>query len=58
MNTTEIPEKIITHDGDTWKVLSTGTIRDGKIYVHLLSTTRFPVQICDWVPVELIEEGK
>lgn len=32
--------KIIEHDGDTWRVLSMGTRRDGKVYCHLASTTR------------------
>lgn len=52
------PDKVICHEGDTWRVLSTGRIReDGKTYVHLASLTRFreqrngptPYQICDWL---------
>jgi hypothetical protein len=48
----------IKHDGDTWKVLSTGVTReDGLTFCHLASVTRFvkqrngqrPIQICDWV---------
>lgn len=50
-------EITIKHDGDTWRILSEGTTRDGKTYCHLASTTRsrqqrngaVPVQICDWI---------
>ena len=50
-------QAIITHDNDTWNVLSTGACREGKVYAHLASTTRgkhqrngfLPVQICDWI---------
>ena len=49
-------------EGDTWRVLSTGTTRDGKTYAHLASSTRGtlqrngqnPIQICDWIPSELL----
>lgn len=49
---------IIQHDGDTWRVVSLGSVRDdGRVYAHLASTTRgahqrngfYPVQICDWI---------
>lgn len=54
--------QLIEHDGDTWKVLSTGAERDGKIYAHLASTTRIskqrngdnPVQIGDWIDADLL----
>lgn len=57
-------QQTIKYDGDTWRVLSTGAERDGKIYAHLASMTRSrkqrngenPIQICDWVPTELLEE--
>jgi hypothetical protein len=47
----------IQHDNDTWSILSEGATRDGKIFCHLASTTRFrrqrnganPVQICEWI---------
>lgn len=50
--------RVVRHDGDTWRVLSTGALRaDGAVYCHLASTTRFrhqangqvPIQISDWV---------
>lgn len=52
----------IEHDGDTWTVLARGVERDGKVYCHLASTTRFrmqkngpyPVQINDWIAAELL----
>jgi len=52
------PDDIIEHDGETWRVISLGCVReDGKIYAHLASTTRGfhqkngfnPVQISDWI---------
>jgi hypothetical protein len=54
------PMKQITWSDDTWNVAGRGAERDGKVYLHLSSTTRVqrdgrcPVQICDWVPAELI----
>jgi hypothetical protein len=53
---------LLTHDGDTWEILSEGASRDGKTYCHLASTTRFreqrngrnPVQIGDWIENERI----
>lgn len=49
--------QIIKHDGDTWRVLSVGSVRDGYVYLHLASTTRhrkqkngdIPIQIGDWL---------
>ncbi len=60
-------DHLIEHDGDRWRVMSTGVTRaeDGFIYCHLASTTRFthqrngkrPVQIVDWVdPTKLPKE--
>lgn len=52
------PDDIIEHDGETWRVISLGRIReDGKVCAHLASTTRgvyqkngfYPVQISDWL---------
>ena len=52
------PNDIIKHDGEEWRVVSLGRVReDGKIYAHLASTTRgfhqkngfYPVQINDWI---------
>jgi hypothetical protein len=54
-------DDIIKHDGDTWRVLSLGRVReDGKIMAHLASTTRgfnqrngfCPLQINDWISSE------
>ena len=51
-------DDIIQHDGDTWRVVSLGRVRDdGRVYAHLASTTRgfhqrngfYPVQMCDWI---------
>ncbi len=52
----------IKHDGDIWKVLSEGSVRNGQVYCHLASTTRFrtqtngrtPVQIADWIDQQVI----
>lgn len=65
--------RIISWDGDQWRVLSQGASRGdqngdelGLVYVHLASTTRFceqrngrtPIQIGDWVPVSLLRAAK
>lgn len=58
--------QVIKWDADTWRVLSTGAERDGKVYAHLASTTRFvqqkngsnPVQICDWIPAEVLASAE
>lgn len=52
-----MPDLIIPHDGDTWRLLSEGASRGGQVFCHLASTTRFrqqrngpnPVQICTWI---------
>lgn len=58
----EFLDKIITIDGDTWRVVGVGaTDADGFIYMHLASTTRFrdqkngrsPVQAADWLAPEI-----
>ena len=54
----------IKHLNDTWKILSVGARKDGRVYLHLASTTTFrkqrngecPVQICDWLPESAISE--
>ena len=53
------PEQIIRHHGDEWRILGVGAKVDGKVYLHLASTTKFrkqknglvPVQIGDWLPL-------
>lgn len=50
-------DSIINRDNDTWKIIGLGTERDGKVFCHLMSTTRFnkqrngdcPIQVTDWV---------
>ncbi len=52
----------INYEGDTWRVIGEGTVRDGKVYCHLASTTRgtqqrngwFPLQMGDWIDQQLI----
>jgi hypothetical protein len=56
----------IKHDGDTWRVLGEGAVRNGKTYCHLASTTRGrmqsngwrPVQIGDWIDNVVLEERR
>lgn len=51
--------QLIKHDGDEWKILGIGAKLDGKVYLHLASTTRYrkqrnglvPVQMGDWLPL-------
>lgn len=58
-------ERTITHDGDTWRVLSVGAFLNGKVFCHLASTTRstkqrngfMPIQINDWIDVGLATNG-
>lgn len=54
-------QNTVEHDGDVWRVLSTGSTReDGKTFAHLASTTRGshqnngfnPVQINDWINLD------
>ena len=60
MTTSTDQARTIKHDGDTWRIVQVGAVRDGKAYVHLASTTRFrqqrngkcPVQVCDWIDVD------
>jgi hypothetical protein len=52
--------KQIEVDGDNWVVIGVGSVNEGKVYLHLRSTTRFRpakngkhfVQIADWFPIE------
>lgn len=53
----------IEHAGDTWRVMSTGDVRDdGAVFAQLASTTRghqqrngwYPVQACDWIPADAL----
>jgi len=57
-------DQTISHDGDTWRIIGTGVVReDGKTFCHIASTTRgrqqkngwAPVQINDWI--DLAEPG-
>lgn len=57
----------VAHDGDTWRILNTGTVReDGKTYCHLVSETRsrrqknglVPVQIADWIDLADTEDTR
>lgn len=52
--------------GDTWRVLARGAEDDeGRVYMHLASTTRFrqqkngqvPVQIADWIDTNFVSQG-
>lgn len=60
MTASIIQERIIKHDGDTWRIVQVGSVREGKAYVHLASTTRSrqqrngkcPVQVCDWIDLD------
>ena len=53
---------IIEHEGDTWRIIGEGALRDGKVYCHLASTTRerqqkngrVPVQMADWIDQQVI----
>lgn len=51
----------IEHDGDTWRVLSTGVVSGDKTLCHLASLTRaqwnseHPLMISDWVPTAQLE---
>jgi hypothetical protein len=56
--------KTIKWDGDTWRVLGRGAVRDdGAAFCHLASATRCvrqrngtrPVQINDWIPAAVLE---
>jgi hypothetical protein len=54
--------KTIELDGDTWRVVGLGVRRDGQVYAHLASTTRFrqqrngkcPIQMCDFIDEKLV----
>jgi hypothetical protein len=58
-------DKTIKHDNDIWRIVSVGAERDGLVYLHLASTTKFrqqrngqrPIQMCDWLPVELLAQS-
>ena len=60
-----MPEIIINHDNDSWRVTNTGAVRDGAVYCHLASTTRFqsqangqnPVQIGDFIPFKTLQDA-
>lgn len=60
---TDLVGKTVTVDGDTFSITNVGFTVEGKIYLHLSSTTRFrqqkngksPVQAADWFDLEEIE---
>ncbi len=53
----------LQYDGDSWDVVNTGAYRDGTVYCHLASRTRFceqrngrvPVQVADFITAEQVE---
>jgi len=56
-------ELIINHDGDTWRVLSTGAYRDGMFYCHLLrirpqKNSQTPIQIGEWISSKKLQEAE
>lgn len=54
--------KIIEYKGEQWKVDALGTHHNGKVYTHLVHTTRgrqvksgwYPVQAADWIDEALL----
>lgn len=56
------PPLLIEHEGEVWKLLGTGSVRDGKVYCHLSSTTRgryqkngwYPLGMCDWIDKKVL----
>lgn len=54
------PDQIISHAGDTWRILALGAQQAGYVFAHLASTTRgrqqrngwVPVQSCDWLATD------
>jgi hypothetical protein len=57
---------VIERDGDTWVVIGTGAVLNGKTYCHLKSTTRgqnrrngwHPVQAGVWLDSDLLVKAK
>jgi hypothetical protein len=63
MSTQHTPGPLtIPYDGDFWRIIGQGAMRDGKIYCHLASTTKGvqqkngwnPMQLCDWIDSDLV----
>ena len=58
-------DSTVTVDGDTWKVIAVGAVRDDSVYCHLASTTRSrkqrngdnPIQSCDFIAFEVLEDA-
>lgn len=57
----------VAHDGDTWRIVGTGRVReDGKTFCHLASETRgnqqkngwIPIQIADWIDLADAEDHR
>jgi hypothetical protein len=67
MNTTaNYNDRIIQHDSQVWRVLSTGVVTEQGVFCHLASVHSFrqqangkvPYQICDYVPVMVLDRGR
>lgn len=44
----------VSHDGDTWRILGAGVVReDGMTFCHLASKIRGRQQTNGWVPVQI-----
>lgn len=58
-------ERTITHNGDTWRVLSVGAFLNDKVLCHLASVTKgtqqrngfMPFQMTEWIDVGLATAG-
>jgi hypothetical protein len=56
-------DKVIQIEGREWRVVGVGTVQDGKVYCHLVSTTEgrmqkngwMPKQIGDWVEIDRLK---
>jgi len=57
--------KVVSIDGDTWKILGVGVRKDDKVFCHLASMTRgrqqrngwYPLQQCDFVDENVLGLG-
>jgi len=66
MSTNEFVDLKIYFDGDTYHILSTGTVQDSMVFCHLASTTRgrqqkngwYPLQMCEWISIADLERCK
>ena len=46
-------DKVIQHDGGTWRIIALGVERDGKTYAHLASLNRGRMQRNGFVPTQI-----